>query len=199
MALRSRVVLPHEFSHPRRVARAAMPEVAVPPGVIVRPARPRDARSHVALWTAVAAEGQWLTMDRFDHTVAEYHRLFQDAVTNDVARFAAAAGDDVVGSIRIARIDHGAHRHVASFTMAVALPWRGKGIGAALLHEALTWARTSGVEKVMLDVYASNLPAIALYQRFGFSEEGRLRRHAKKPGGFEDELIMAQWLVPDLG
>jgi len=176
-----------------------MPGVPVPPGVIIRPARPADAQSHVALWTAVAAEGRWLTMDRFDHTVAEYRRLFQDAVTNDVARFAATAGDDVVGSIRIARIDHGAHHHVASLTMAVALPWRGQGIGSGLLTEALSWARTSAVEKLMLDVYASNLAAIALYRKFGFSEEGRLRRHAKKPGGYEDEVIMAQWIRSDKG
>lgn len=135
-----------------------------------------------------------MTMDRFDHTVPEYRQLFKDSVTPDVARLAAVAGEEIVGSVRISRVDVGARRHVASFTMAVALQWRGRGIGAALVEAALQWARGVAVEKVTLDVYASNEPAVALYRGFGFVEEGRLRAHARKGDGYEDEIIMARWI-----
>jgi len=33
-----------------------------------------------------------------------------------------------------------------------------------------------------------------LYRAFGFVEEGRLIRHAKKSYGYEDEILMAVWL-----
>jgi len=50
---------------------------------------------------------------------------------------------------------------------------------------------------VELTVYPHNDAAIALYRRFGFVEEGRLVRHAKKSYGYEDEILMAVWLGPE--
>jgi hypothetical protein len=37
---------------------------------------------------------------------------------------------------------------------------------------------------------------MALYRRFGFEQEGRLVRHAKKSYGYEDEILMAVWIGP---
>jgi hypothetical protein len=45
-------------------------------------------------------------------------------------------------------------------------------------------------------VYPHNQAAIALYRRFGFEQEGRLVRHAKKSYGYEDEILMAVWIGP---
>jgi putative acetyltransferase len=78
--------------------------------------------------------------------------------------------------------------------MFVADAWRGRGIGTALLNEALRWARWVGVEKLELTVYPRNAAAIALYRRFGFVEEGTLVRHSKKSSGYEDEVLMGLWL-----
>jgi putative acetyltransferase len=43
-------------------------------------------------------------------------------------------------------------------------------------------------------VFPHNRAALALYRRFGFVEEGRLRRHSKKSYGYEDEIVMAAFL-----
>jgi ribosomal protein S18 acetylase RimI-like enzyme len=80
--------------------------------------------------------------------------------------------------------------------MFVAKDRRGLGIGAALMSEALRWARSVGVEKLELTVYPGNAPARALYRRFGFVEEGTLVRHSKKAYGYEDEVLMGLWLGP---
>jgi ribosomal protein S18 acetylase RimI-like enzyme len=85
-------------------------------------------------------------------------------------------------------------RHVATLGLAVAAEHRGRGIGAALMAEALRWAERAGVEKVELSVYPSNAPAIALYRRFGFVDEGRLVRQSRKSTGYEDEILMARWI-----
>ena len=64
-------------------------------------------------------------------------------------------------------------RHVATLGIAVAAEVRGRGIGTALMSEALRWARSVGVEKIVLSVYPHNAGAIALYRRV------RLRRGRK--------------------
>jgi putative acetyltransferase len=71
---------------------------------------------------------------------------------------------------------------------------RGEGIGAALLDEAIRWARGAGVEKIVLSVYPSNTAAISLYRRFGFVDEGRLSRQSRRSGGYLDEILMGLWL-----
>jgi len=165
--------------------------MTLPAGIIVRAATPDDAAAHVTLWKGVVAESRWMEMEAFDHSVDEYRRLFEHSVTNDGARYAAIAGRDVAGSIRIARINGAAHQHVAYFTMAVAAHWRRRGIGAALLAAAIEWAHSHGVERIVLNVFASNSAAIALYRKAGFLEEGILRKHTRKPWGDEDEIMMA--------
>jgi putative acetyltransferase len=65
------------------------------------------------------------------------------------------------------------------------------------MAEAIRWARSVGVEKIVLSVYPGNAAAIALYRRFGFIEEGRLARHSRKSYGDEDEILMAAWIGDD--
>ena len=86
-------------------------------------------------------------------------------------------------------------RHVASLGMAVAREWRRRGVGTALMAEAILWAKEMGVEKLALSVYPHNEPALALYRRFGFQEEGRLTGHSRKSMGYVDEIVMGLWLV----
>jgi putative acetyltransferase len=78
--------------------------------------------------------------------------------------------------------------------MFVVATHRGRGVGTALMAEAMRWAREHAVERIELTVYPHNVAAIALYRRFGFVEEGRLVRHAKKSYGYEDEILMATFL-----
>jgi putative acetyltransferase len=109
----------------------------------------------------------------------------------------AVEGDRVVGGLSIHRLDdHPATRHVATFGMFVIASHRGRGIGSSMLEEALAWAERFGVRRIELTVYPHNDAAIALYRKFGFVEEGRLVRHAKKSYGYEDEILMALWLGP---
>ncbi len=64
----------------------------------------------------------------------------------------------------------------------------------ALLVEAFRWAEEFGVARIALSVYPDNAPAVGLYRKFGFVEEGRLVRHLLKPVGYVDEVLMARWL-----
>ena len=170
-------------------------ERGLPEGVEVRPARPQDAASYLAMWREVVAERRFVRTEAVKGTVRDYRRQFRDAMNNDRARLLAVAERRVVGALFIERMAHPVNNHVATLGMAVDAAWRGKGIGAALMDAALKWARSAGVEKVSLEVYPTNEAALALYRRFGFEDEGRLARHSRKSYGYEDELIMSRFMT----
>jgi ribosomal protein S18 acetylase RimI-like enzyme len=60
--------------------------------------------------------------------------------------------------------------------LAVAAPWRRRGVGHALLQEAADRAEAARLDGLALDTGLENTPARALYERAGFHEEGV--RHA---------------------
>ena len=79
--------------------------------------------------------------------------------------------------------------------MSVTAQQRGRGVGRALLDEAIRWARAQGLHKLTLDVFPHNDAAIALYRRAGFVEEGLLRRHyLRRDGELWDAVLMALYL-----
>jgi GNAT superfamily N-acetyltransferase len=55
------------------------------------------------------------------------------------------------------------------YNMATAPAWRRRGLAAYLLHRLARWCGSLGVGQMYLQVMAQNAPAIALYQRAGFS------------------------------
>jgi ribosomal-protein-alanine N-acetyltransferase len=72
-------------------------------------------------------------------------------------------------------------------TLAVAPDARGKGQGTALLSVAAKHAHSSGGRTMFLEVKTSNVPARALYKRFGFREAGLRKAYY---GGKEDALVL---------
>jgi [ribosomal protein S18]-alanine N-acetyltransferase len=64
--------------------------------------------------------------------------------------------------------------------LAVDFPYRGQGLGQALLYALLRLARRRSLEWATLEVRLSNQTAIALYQKFGFERVGERRGYYQK-------------------
>ena len=93
----------------------------------------------------------------------------------------------IVGLLGIELTSYG----VADFGMMVAADRRGQGIGSALMAAAIEWARTAGAHKLSLQVWPHNEAARALYRKFGFEEEGLLRRqYRRRNGELWDAIVM---------
>lgn len=90
-------------------------------------------------------------------------------------------------------------RHTGLLGMGLLPPWRGRGLGRRLLDAGLERAWESGLERVELEVYAGNTPAVRLYERAGFVREGRKRRARKLDGVYEDILLMARFAGTETG
>jgi RimJ/RimL family protein N-acetyltransferase len=159
----------------------------------IRRARPDDAAALVALGTAVGREPEaWLLAADGWRSVGEERRYLRALRRHpDAAVYVAADGETVVGRLSLARDPHGASRHVADLGLMVAASHRRRGIGRALLDQAVAWARDAGVSKLELHVFPWNEPARALYEAFGFEQEGLRRRHYRREGAEVDAILMA--------
>ena len=72
--------------------------------------------------------------------------------------------------------------------IAVHPEYRRRGIAEALIDALVNALREKGSRALSLEVRASNDPAIALYQKIGFSQEGRRPNYYRNPK--EDALIL---------
>ncbi len=100
----------------------------------------------------------------------------------------------VVGWCDIFPEDNPRQKHRGSLGMGIISEYRGKGIASKLLAAVLAHAKDFGLEKVELNVYTSNVNAIALYKKFGFEQEGLIRNYRKLDGVYFDCLAMAKFL-----
>jgi len=59
-------------------------------------------------------------------------------------------------------------------SMWVAPEVRRTGVGGVLVDAVIDWARSNGVNRLLLDVADNNVPAVALYARKGFEPNGEV-------------------------
>jgi L-phenylalanine/L-methionine N-acetyltransferase len=162
----------------------------------IRRARPDDAAALVALGSAVGREREaWLLNVDGWRSVGDERRYLRALKRHpDAAVFVADDDGAIVGRLSLARDPHGASSHVADLGLMVAATHRRRGIGRALLEQAVAWAGEAGVTKIELHVFPWNEPAIGLYEGFGFEREGLRRRHYRRAGQEVDAILMAKHL-----
>jgi ribosomal protein S18 acetylase RimI-like enzyme len=108
-----------------------------------------------------------------------------------IQMLAVTPADTVVGWCDIIRNPHEGFRHVGRLGMGLLPGYRGRGLGRQLAVHAITAARAIGLERIELEVFASNLAAISLYRKLGFVTEGIKRRARKLGGEYDDNVVMA--------
>jgi ribosomal protein S18 acetylase RimI-like enzyme len=147
----------------------------------VRPARDDDRLGLAALFAAVAGERNGIATEPPVDIDARAASWTLDGT------LVAVAGAEVVGLVHLNASRHG----FGEIGMAVALAWRGRGVGSALLAGAIESARERGLHKVSLSVFAHNAVAIALYRKAGFVEEGRrVQQYRRASGELWDAIDM---------
>ena len=132
---------------------------------IVREATEEDVDAMLDVYESVATEGRWiggeLPVDRERHRAGRVERLETGLM------LVAEVDSRIVGELGI-EIVHGR----GDLGMEILDGFRGQGIGSALMVRAIDWARAQRLSKLFLEVWPHNARAIALYERFGFRQEG---------------------------
>ena len=109
----------------------------------------------------------------------------EDMIARMADRFTVAVEDGAVAGYLVLSsvLDEGNIDNVA-----VAPAFRRRGIADALVADAVIRAREAELAFVTLEVRASNVPAIRLYEKHAFRAIGRRKNYYEKPR--EDAIIM---------
>jgi ribosomal-protein-alanine acetyltransferase len=112
---------------------------------------------------------------------------FKDALTSSYVCKTAEAGEKLIGyAVLMQGVDD-----AELLDIGITLPEQRQGWGQKLLQAMLALARASGKQRVVLEVRASNVAAIKLYQRNGFEEIGLRRDYYQgKNGNRENAILM---------
>lgn len=145
----------------------------------VRPAGEGDRRALALLFAAVAEERDGIAAEPPIDVERRAASWLLDGT------LVALTNGELVGELRVEETSFG----YGEIGMMVALDWRGRGVGTALVAAAIDWARTRGLHKLTLSVFPHNNAAMALYLRFGFVEEGRRRKQIRRASGELWDLI----------
>ena len=159
----------------------------------IRAAESGDAQPLVELAGQIGGEeGAWLLTTDAWRSVAEERRYLRAVRRHpDAAVYVVEDAGRIVARLSLARDVHPASRHVADLGLMVAASHRRRGMGRALLDQAVAWAESVGVRKLELHVFPWNEPAIALYESFGFEREGVRKAHYLRDGVPVDAVLMA--------
>lgn len=165
--------------------------------MIIRNATRADAAALVALIQEVLREPVVhipLQPDELDFTPEQERARIEELADSPRARWLVAELDgQLAGELTIKGVSpRRALAHVATLGLSVRAPFRRRGVGRALMTEALAWAPTAGYTRVELQVYARHTAAIALYESCGFEREGVRRRYIREGDTYLDDLVMAR-------
>lgn len=161
----------------------------------IREAREEDAEEMLACIQRLIAEPYknipWYP-DEFSRTLDDQRQMIRRFAQETNSLYLVAVGDgQIIGEINCKGGERRATRHIALIGIFVDAAWRGKGVGSALMKEAIAWARANEIiTRLELLVYARNHGAIGMYERCGFEIEGRRKRAIFQDGEYLDNLMM---------
>lgn len=161
---------------------------------IIREATDQDAAGLIEYLNRIGGESDFLLAgaDEWDITVAEEKKFLNEMNSNpnNLFRIAELAGE-IAGVVSLKALSSKRVAHNCELGVSVRKKYWHQGIGSALMREAIAYARQSGTLKVIhLMVFASNHPAIALYQKLGFETIGINKDYVKLNGSYQDAVLM---------
>jgi RimJ/RimL family protein N-acetyltransferase len=163
--------------------------------LVLRSGIPDDAAELLAITAAVIAESEYVVTTPEELSLTEdQERAFIEAHAAHPLRMVVVAEVDrrIVGFLHFQNSQRARLAHTGRLHMLIRRDWRNHGVGSTLLGVLLSWAEgQEGLEKVALSVFSNNRLGNALYEKFGFIEEGRRVAEIKLGDGeYVDELLM---------
>ena len=150
------------------------------PACFIRPARPEDLE-RILVIDQYRGPGAW---------TADAYRGFLQDLSGTLALVICPDHDpDLALGFVLARL---LVEELEILQIAVEEAWRGRGLGRMLMAALAKKGREAGKGSWILEVRENNLPALGLYQAFGFEEMGR------RPGYYPDSGESAILMKADL-
>lgn len=105
----------------------------------------------------------------------------------------------VAGFYRAVRYPGRVHHVALLGTLAVDPRRQGRGIGLAMVSDAIQRLQAEGIRRIELFAESDNVQALRFYQKLGFVHEGTLRGFYKRSheAHYVDEVVLGLLLAPD--
>lgn len=85
-------------------------------------------------------------------------------------------------------------RHKVEFGVCLLEEFWGYGIGTNFLKESIKWAENNNIKKITLNVLETNEKVILLYEKYGFENEGILKKDKLlSDGQYYNTVIMGRF------
>ncbi|WP_017727928.1 GNAT family N-acetyltransferase [Halalkalibacterium ligniniphilum] len=127
----------------------------------------------------------------------QLERYMAKAEKEDTYHFQVEADGKIVGHASLGRVDL-RHQTGRLGKVFIAPPYNGKGFAKEMIKQILAFAYEQlDLHRISLGVFNFNIPAIKLYESFGFQKEGLLRDVIRINGSFwnvyEMSLLRPEW------
>lgn len=165
--------------------------------LIYRSAKPEDAAAIVAFYNYVGGETDFLSFGKDEYPMdcaALAAAIAKQADDPTNLMMLALVGQEIAGIATISSSAKVRFRHGGELGIVVAQKYWHRGIGSRLISLLLEQLRANGTTtRVCLSTRADN-PAVSLYEKFGFAEEGRGKNTILQDGVYYDLIWMSLML-----
>lgn len=149
--------------------------------IVIRPIKITDVEDFHDALDSVCREIEYLGFIKAP-TVIQTRAFIENNIRKNYLQMVAVIDEKLAGWIDIIPIEIEGFKHCGRLGMGVIRQFRRKGVGEALIREALNKVSHYGIERIELEVFSNNIPAISLYKKYNFKLEGR-KINARKIGG----------------
>jgi len=162
---------------------------------MIRPALPTDLPTITAIYNDAILEGGF-TGDLTAVSLASRQTWLAEHQDN-YGVFVVEPAGEVMGYVSVSPYRKGRQAFATTCEVSyyVARGSRGQGLGKALLHHGLAHAQNAGFAVAVAILLGGNARSIALLQRFGFAESGRIQHAACIFGQYIDHVYMSRLLT----
>src|SRR5688572_10299823 len=154
----------------------------------VRDTTEADAECLAALIDSVARERRYLA-GTVGFPVDSTRAFIASVKAAGGVHIVAVASGKVIGWCDIIPHSFEGMQHVGRLGMGVQKDHRSRGIGRELLSVAVQKGFAGALDRIELEVFATNRSAVKLYETFGFQCEGR-KVAARKLDGVTDDILV---------
>lgn len=162
--------------------------------LIIRTANINDAHHILNYMNFIGEESNYLTFGKGEWTIHEDQEIKYINSMNESDNSLFILGiinNTIVGSLSLGGGTRSRTKHKVDLGITVRKPYWGLGIGNALMNYAIDWAKENKkIKKIDLLVRTDNEKAINLYNKYGFSIEGTIKRDLYIGGEFFDAYSM---------
>lgn len=162
--------------------------------ILFRPAILEDAEQLIQLIKKVINEAPFLILQNgsFNYTIEEEKEWIADVLSNESSQILLAFnGEKLIGSLTFIANDLERIAHTGELSMAIDQAHKNQGIGNGLLDNFFEELDPQ-IKRVELSVIDRNTPAIHLYKKFEFIEEGRQKNKVNIYGEYFDLILMGK-------